>query len=116
MIDLILYPIQAYIYESDGLKNWGFIKNHTHVHMFDDIIAKGVTRNYNTKYNESMHKGPKESFQRRIGGHFQAVAEQVRGNYCGIETNTNAYVDITDSASRSLAPLCLPYSHADRHA
>ncbi|KAG2336213.1 hypothetical protein BDR05DRAFT_1006072 [Suillus weaverae] len=38
-------------------KNWNFPKKHLLTHLFDDIIAKGVTRNYNMKPNEKMH-GP----------------------------------------------------------
>ena len=43
--------------EYDSEKSWNFPKNHTHAHMFSDILAKGVTRGYNTKVNEGMH-GP----------------------------------------------------------
>lgn len=46
-----------------------------HAHMFEDIEAKGATRGYNTKYNESMHKSPKKSFLQR--GNFRDVAEGV---------------------------------------
>ncbi|KAK0504193.1 hypothetical protein EDD18DRAFT_1345071 [Armillaria luteobubalina] len=45
-------------------KVWDFPKVHTHKHLFDDIEAKGVTLNYNTKPNESMHGTFKESYQR----------------------------------------------------
>ena len=48
---------------------------HTHQHMFDDIEAKGVTLNYNTKPNEKMHGPLKESYQRRTN--FKDVANQV---------------------------------------
>ncbi|KAH0834916.1 hypothetical protein J3R83DRAFT_10591 [Lanmaoa asiatica] len=37
-------------------KNWNFPKMHTNSHAFDDIMLKGVMRNYNTKPNESMHR------------------------------------------------------------
>jgi hypothetical protein len=37
------------------LKDWDFPKVHTMMHLFDDIIAKGVTRNYNSKTSESLH-------------------------------------------------------------
>lgn len=57
-------------------KDWGFPKNHMHKHIFDDILAKGVTRGYNTKYNENMHGGLKDSFQWRTN--FCEVEEQVR--------------------------------------
>ena len=57
-------------------KNWEFPKNHTRAHVFDDILAKGATRVYNTKPNEKMHGPIKESYQRRTN--FKNVAEQVR--------------------------------------
>ncbi|KAG1901334.1 uncharacterized protein F5891DRAFT_1128092 [Suillus fuscotomentosus] len=38
-------------------KSWNFPKKHLLTHLFDNILAKGVTRNYNTKVNEKMH-GP----------------------------------------------------------
>ncbi|KAG1849777.1 hypothetical protein F4604DRAFT_1971059 [Suillus subluteus] len=41
--------------ESD--KDWNFPKLHMITHLFDDIKAKGASRNYNTKPNEQMH-GP----------------------------------------------------------
>uniref|UniRef100_A0A8H7XUW4 Uncharacterized protein n=1 Tax=Psilocybe cubensis TaxID=181762 RepID=A0A8H7XUW4_PSICU len=36
-------------------KNWNFPKIHSHVHMIQDIVAKGATRNSNTKPNEKAH-------------------------------------------------------------
>ncbi|PBK85255.1 hypothetical protein ARMGADRAFT_942251, partial [Armillaria gallica] len=44
-------------------KNWDFPKIHLLKHLFDDIEAKGVTFNYNTKPNESMHGSFKELYQ-----------------------------------------------------
>lgn len=57
-------------------KNWSFPKNHTHKHVWDDILSKGVTRGANTKYNENMHGPLKDSFQWRTN--FRQVEEQVR--------------------------------------
>ncbi|KAG1896982.1 uncharacterized protein F5891DRAFT_1130066 [Suillus fuscotomentosus] len=36
-------------------KDWNFPKLHMLMHLFDDIEAKGASRNYNTKPNEQMH-------------------------------------------------------------
>ncbi|KAG2142230.1 uncharacterized protein EDB93DRAFT_1241592 [Suillus bovinus] len=36
-------------------KNWNFPKKHLISHAFNDILAKGVTRNYSTKPNEKKH-------------------------------------------------------------
>ncbi|SJL09155.1 uncharacterized protein ARMOST_12531 [Armillaria ostoyae] len=57
------------------LKNWDFPKIHLLKHLFDDIEAKGVTLNYNTKPNESMHGSFKESYQRRTN--FKDIAKQI---------------------------------------
>ncbi|KAK0473824.1 hypothetical protein EDD18DRAFT_1368489 [Armillaria luteobubalina] len=57
------------------IKDWNFPKAHSHQHLFDDIEAKGVTLNYNTKPNESMHGSFKESYQRHTN--FKNVDEQI---------------------------------------
>ncbi|KAJ6468344.1 hypothetical protein C8R45DRAFT_1055287 [Mycena sanguinolenta] len=36
-------------------KNWEFPKAHLHAHAFDDIVRKGVSKNFGTKIDESMH-------------------------------------------------------------
>ncbi|KAK0219165.1 hypothetical protein IW262DRAFT_1462797 [Armillaria fumosa] len=46
-----------------GAKSWNFPKIHSHKHMVDDILAKGVTLNYNTKPNEKMHGPLKDAYQ-----------------------------------------------------
>ncbi|KAI6157711.1 hypothetical protein BKA82DRAFT_131015 [Pisolithus tinctorius] len=56
-------------------KNWNFPKNHTRMHVFDDIEAKGVTRNFNTKPNEKMHGPLKEAYQKQTN--FKNVAQQI---------------------------------------
>ena len=55
-------------------KNWNFPKIHSQLHLFDDIIAKGVTRNYNTKPNESLNQPLKANYT--LTNH-QDVDEQV---------------------------------------
>uniref|UniRef100_A0A8H8CJT9 Uncharacterized protein n=1 Tax=Psilocybe cubensis TaxID=181762 RepID=A0A8H8CJT9_PSICU len=44
-------------------KSWNFPKIHTHQHVFDDIFAKGVTQNYNTKPNEKANGPLKKYYQ-----------------------------------------------------
>jgi len=56
-------------------KSWDFPKIHSQLHLFDDIIAKGVTRNYNTKISESFH-GPFRWYY-VSGTNFRDVDEQV---------------------------------------
>ncbi|KAK0490119.1 hypothetical protein EDD18DRAFT_1358761 [Armillaria luteobubalina] len=60
---------------------WKIPKVHTQQHLFDDIIAKGVTKNYNTKPNECMHGPLKKAYQ--IQTNFKDVAEQIlQINHC----------------------------------
>ncbi|KAI5999437.1 hypothetical protein F5J12DRAFT_906814 [Pisolithus orientalis] len=56
-------------------KNWNFPKNHTWMHVFNDIKAKGVTHNFNTKPNEKMHGPLKEAYQKQTN--FKNVAQQI---------------------------------------
>ncbi|KAG2060965.1 hypothetical protein BDR06DRAFT_966783 [Suillus hirtellus] len=56
-------------------KNWNFPKLHMITHLFDDIEAKGVTRNYNTKPNEQMHRPLKDWYQHWTN--FKNIAEQI---------------------------------------
>ncbi|KAG0705638.1 hypothetical protein DFH29DRAFT_980865 [Suillus ampliporus] len=57
------------------MNNWSFPKNHLAAHLFDDIEAKGVTHNYNTKPNEKCHGPLKESYQKWTN--FKDVAPQI---------------------------------------
>ncbi|KAG2112071.1 uncharacterized protein F5147DRAFT_771639 [Suillus discolor] len=66
-----------YITETDeeNEKGWSFLKLHLTMHIFDDIEAKGVTKNYNTKLNEQMHGPLKNSYQHWTN--FKNFAEQI---------------------------------------
>ncbi|KAG1763075.1 hypothetical protein EDD22DRAFT_979489 [Suillus occidentalis] len=59
--------------ESD--KDWNFLKLHMLTHLFNDIEAKGASRNYNTKPNEQMHRPLKDWYQDRTN--FKDFAEQI---------------------------------------
>jgi hypothetical protein len=48
---------------------------HALVHSFDDINAKGASRNYNTKPNEKLHGPLKKIYLRQTN--FRDVAPQV---------------------------------------
>ncbi|KAG1898719.1 uncharacterized protein F5891DRAFT_1129341 [Suillus fuscotomentosus] len=56
-------------------EDWNLSKLHMIMHLFDDIEAKGVTRNYNTKPNEQMHGPLKDWYQRWTN--FKNVTEQI---------------------------------------
>ncbi|KAG1839402.1 hypothetical protein DFJ58DRAFT_845711 [Suillus subalutaceus] len=77
--------MKQYIAETvdENDKGWSFPKMHMIIHIFDDIEAKGATRNYNAKPNEQMHGPLKNSYQRQTN--FKDFAEQVR------RTSTNLY-------------------------
>ncbi|KAF9491818.1 hypothetical protein BDN71DRAFT_1578516 [Pleurotus eryngii] len=57
-------------------KNWNFPKNHLYVHLFDDIVAKGVTHNYNTKPSEQMHRRIWKTY---FTTNFKDIAPQILG-------------------------------------
>ncbi|KAG2363654.1 hypothetical protein BDR07DRAFT_1450592 [Suillus spraguei] len=69
--------LKQYIDKSADIedKGWNFPKLHMDAHLFDDIEAKGATRNYNTKPNEKMHGSLKDSYLLRTN--FRNVAEQI---------------------------------------
>ena len=60
-------------------------------HLFDDIMAKGVTRNYNTKPNEQMHGLLKDLYLLRTN--FKDIAAQVN-SIC------ETYIDISNKCNR----------------
>ena len=45
-------------------KDWNFPKVHSHQHGPDDIEAKGITANFNTKPYEKMHGSFKKTYLR----------------------------------------------------
>lgn len=53
---------QEYLRISKSEKDWNFPKIHTQVHLFDDIVNKGVSVNFNTKFNGNMHGYVKNIF------------------------------------------------------
>ncbi|KAI9455173.1 hypothetical protein BJY52DRAFT_1205065 [Lactarius psammicola] len=56
------------------VRDWNYPKMHALVHSFDDIEAKGASRNYNTKPNEKLH-GPIRKLYNRTN--FKNVASQI---------------------------------------
>lgn len=56
-------------------KSWNFIKLHYHVHLYDDILNKGVLRGFSTKPNEKVH-GPLRKIYHDCTN-FMNIAEQV---------------------------------------
>ena len=95
--------IQAYSAEfSEGGKNWNFPKIHSQMHAVDDIKAKGVTRNYNTKTNEKMHGPIKDSYHLRTN--FKDVANQILGadHICFVSLLIRGYIDHLDDYNKKI--------------
>ncbi|EKM75949.1 hypothetical protein AGABI1DRAFT_45660 [Agaricus bisporus var. burnettii JB137-S8] len=57
------------------VKSWNFPKLHLRQHLFDDIVNKGVARNFSTKPNERMHGPIRKSYHRRTN--FKNFGDQV---------------------------------------
>ncbi|KAG1725030.1 hypothetical protein EDB19DRAFT_1644239 [Suillus lakei] len=98
--------LQQYITKTANMsdKNWNFPKLHMSVHIFDNIEAKGATRNYNTKPNEKMHRSLKDSYQMRTNfrnvvpqilriNHWQVVAESICQNISDFDEYQSHNVD-----------------------
>ncbi|KAJ7086268.1 hypothetical protein C8R44DRAFT_650957 [Mycena epipterygia] len=56
-------------------KNWNFPKMHLHLHVFDDIEKKGVSKNFGTKIDEAMHGPARAAYLRQTN--FKNVAPQI---------------------------------------
>ncbi|KAG2355123.1 hypothetical protein BDR07DRAFT_1453876 [Suillus spraguei] len=67
--------LDQYSTKDDSGKKWAYPKRHAHAHLFDDIEAKGSTRNTNTKPNEKCHGPIRRIYRRQMN--FKNIAEQV---------------------------------------
>ncbi|KAG2033410.1 hypothetical protein BDR03DRAFT_872154, partial [Suillus americanus] len=98
--------MDKYIKKSEA--SWSFPKEHLVAHLFDDIMAKGVTRNYNTMPNEKCHGPLKASYQDQTNfkdvapqilcaDHWSLVSEFIRSRVDELDTyNTQMAEDETD--------------------
>ncbi|EPT05428.1 hypothetical protein FOMPIDRAFT_1044763 [Fomitopsis schrenkii] len=57
-------------------KNWNFPKIHYQQHVADDMEAKGVTRNYNTKPDEHMHGFLKKTYLRHTDTQISILTQE----------------------------------------
>ncbi|KAG2090890.1 uncharacterized protein F5147DRAFT_755445 [Suillus discolor] len=69
--------MEEYIVKSQPVtgKDWNFPKKHASSHLFDDILAKGTTQNYNTKPNEKMHGPVRDIYRNQTN--FKDIATQI---------------------------------------
>ncbi|KAI0257967.1 hypothetical protein BC834DRAFT_837424, partial [Gloeopeniophorella convolvens] len=96
--------------EEDKAKNWAFPKMHALTHSFDDIRAKGVSRNYNTKPNEKMHGPLKKAYLFRTNfkdvapqilaiEHYSLVSLVIRADIDSVDLNAQLQLDEDDIGS-----------------
>nr|GAT48876.1 predicted protein [Mycena chlorophos] len=94
--------LQAYIGEVQGneklKKNWIVPKAHSHKHAFEHIEEKGVSKNFGTHYNESMHGPTRQIYLNETN--FREVAAQIlkfehRRTVC---TRIRSQIDDLDAA------------------
>ncbi|KAG1875514.1 hypothetical protein DFJ58DRAFT_721344 [Suillus subalutaceus] len=69
--------MEEYILKSQPVtgKDWNFPKKPASSHLFDNILAKGTTQNYNTKPNEKMQSPMRDIYHNRTN--FKDVATQL---------------------------------------
>ncbi|KAG2111377.1 hypothetical protein BD769DRAFT_1392097 [Suillus cothurnatus] len=75
-------------------KSWNFLRKHLLMHLFDNIFAKGVTQNYNTKVNEKMHGPLRAIYLWRTN--FRDVAPQILCYDHWQLTSTSIHDEIND--------------------
>ncbi|KAL0057411.1 hypothetical protein AAF712_015947 [Marasmius tenuissimus] len=95
-------------WQAEGKRtSWCFPKAQTYKHAFDDIMNKGVARNYTTKINENMHSPLKKSYQ--LQSNFRDFAPQILhlDHYAYVASIINQCLDHYDQreALRKTSPL-----------
>ena len=65
--------------DGKSLKSWSFPKRHALEQIFDDIEAKGATKNTSTKPNKKMHGPLQEIYLRQTN--FKDVVPQVMSHH-----------------------------------
>ncbi|KAH9017439.1 hypothetical protein EDB84DRAFT_1628850 [Lactarius hengduanensis] len=86
--------------DGEKVKDWNFPKMHALVHSFDDIEAKGASRNYNTKPNEKLHGPLRKLYLTRTN--FKNVASQILKyeHFAFISALIRDQIDELDAATR----------------
>ncbi|KAF7789434.1 hypothetical protein EIP86_000378 [Pleurotus ostreatoroseus] len=84
-------------------KDWNFIKLHYQQHSYEDILAKGASRNYNTKPFEKRHRPLKKTYQ--LQTNFKDVANQILriDHYLFTACSLRAKLDALDEYNAELA-------------
>ncbi|KAI0368253.1 hypothetical protein BV20DRAFT_1084963 [Pilatotrama ljubarskyi] len=93
---------------SAAVQNWNFPKAHTHQHLIDDIIWKGITAVFNAKLFETMHTPLKTIYTDQTN--FKEVEAQmvVHEHRMLVAQAIRACVDAVDQARRKAAELREP--------
>ncbi|KAG1736257.1 hypothetical protein EDD22DRAFT_852278 [Suillus occidentalis] len=109
-------------------EDWNFPKKHAGSHLFDNILAKGATQNYNTKPNKKMYGPVRDIYHNQIN--FKDVATQILHYDHWLLTLTSMHSELdeldeynwntnlptteyadTDNPAISVTPA--PFTHAD---
>jgi hypothetical protein len=92
--------------DAERYENFDFPKLHAQQHVFDDIEAKGVLRNYTTRLFERLHGPFKTWYERRTN--FKNVAPQVSQSYAVTYVIfTNILGQLLQNAHFSLASIVI---------
>ncbi|KAG2053125.1 hypothetical protein BDR06DRAFT_1055215 [Suillus hirtellus] len=97
--------------QPETFKNWNFPKKHLISHVFDDILAKGVTRNYNTKPNEKMHGALRKIYLQRTN--FKNVASQILHYDKWLLTSTTMRTELKELDEYNQRDTCDPKINAE---
>ncbi|KAG2039871.1 hypothetical protein BDR03DRAFT_932955 [Suillus americanus] len=115
-IDLDMYTgFEDYISKSQPVmgKDWNFLKKHASSHLFDDILAKGATWNYNTKPNERMHGPVRGIYHNQTN--FKDVATQILhyNHWLLTLTSMHSELDELDQHNRKVNLLTTPDANTE---
>ncbi|KAG2116194.1 hypothetical protein BD769DRAFT_1629852 [Suillus cothurnatus] len=107
--------MDEYIAQSqpETLKNWNFPKKHLISHTFDDIVAKGVTRNYSTKPNEKMHGSLRKIYLQRTN--FKNVASQILHYDEWLLTSKSMRTELNELDEYNQQDMCDPENNEALH-
>ncbi|KAJ3555947.1 hypothetical protein NM688_g2296 [Phlebia brevispora] len=108
-------------------KKWDFIKLHWQTHSYDEIWAKGATRNYNTKPFEKLHGEFKTTYRERTNykqvdnqilhvNHQLVTAHSIRANLDIFERYCKEIAEEdTNTDTNNTKPLPFPQHFESKH-
>ncbi|KAI0073150.1 hypothetical protein K474DRAFT_1710969 [Panus rudis PR-1116 ss-1] len=99
LIALEDYKAESANDEDFASKNWEFPKAHTHKHAFNDVRAKGASRNFNSKINEKKHGPLKDAYEDVSNKQHSTYVDQILqyDEHIGASTLLRARLDYMDA-------------------